>query len=129
MLPGASSQLREPHPSIPSHPTAWNARRDNLNHTKKRVKAVLLMKSIIATLVVGDDLPRIRIWIWIRSHPHLVGAQSGQLGEGLFDAHLLGGAGNMNGHNISDLAELKLVNQEVPESVDCEDTDEQERGS
>jgi hypothetical protein len=33
----------------------------------------------------------------------LVGAEAGQLGEGLLDAHLLGGAGDVDGHGVAHL--------------------------
>mmetsp|Transcript_15128 Transcript_15128/g.32805 ORF Transcript_15128/g.32805 Transcript_15128/m.32805 type:complete len:278 (+) Transcript_15128:527-1360(+) len=49
---------------------------------------------------------------------HLVSTQPGQLGEALLDAHLLGGAGHVHRHALAHLAELQLVNQEVPDELD-----------
>ena len=43
----------------------------------------------------------------------LLGAHAGDAGEGRLDAHLLGGAGNVDGHILPHLAPLQLVLQEV----------------
>ena len=48
----------------------------------------------------------------------LMGALAGNLLKGLLNAHLLGGAGDVDGHIVTDLVPLQLVHQEALDELD-----------